>query len=178
LGYGLWMLSRSCGFSLLVVCCVLLAFCCVCRLSFWSRCFGKLLFLAISFMMSHSFYFLSGFDGKECILVMWDLNAAIFCSIGWLERKLIVVSVVVGFLYMSMSSFVCWRLIVKSRKFMDLCSSYVGLRFMLLCNLFMCVLIIRGLIFVLSNMIKMSSTYRTWNVRLLNSKNCFTFVSS
>ena len=50
-----------------------------------------------------------------------------FCSIGWLERKLIVVYVVDGFLFTSTSSLVCLRVIVRSRKAMELCSSYVGL---------------------------------------------------
>jgi len=73
---------------------------------------------------------------------MWNLRAAILCSMGRLEKKLIVVSVVVGFLYMSISSFVCLRNIARSRKSMELCSSYVGLSFMLLCVLFMHVLIV------------------------------------
>ena len=42
-------------------------------------------------------------------------------------------SVVVGFLFMSTSSLVCPRVIVRSRKAMELCSSYVGLSFMLVC---------------------------------------------
>jgi hypothetical protein len=45
--FGLWYVNVVhilCFFSLG---CVWLAFCCVCRLSFWSRCFGKLLFLAM-----------------------------------------------------------------------------------------------------------------------------------
>jgi hypothetical protein len=44
---------------------------------------------------------------------------------------------------------------------MELCSSNVGLSFMLLYTLFMCMLTFCGVIFVLSNMIKMSSTYCT-----------------
>ena len=78
---------------------------------------------------------------------------------GWFERKLIFVSVVVGFLYMSISSFLCWRVIVKSRKSMELCCSYVVLSFMLLCMLLMYLVMVCGLIFVVSNMIRMSSTY-------------------
>jgi len=50
---------------------------------------------------------------------------------GWFERKLIVVSVVVGSLYMSISRFICLRVIVKSRKFIDLWFSCVGLSLML-----------------------------------------------
>jgi len=87
----------------------------------------------------HSFCFLSGSRDRECIRVMWNLNAAIFCSMRWFERKLIVVSVQVGFLYMSTSSFLGLRVIVKSRKSMDLCCSHVGLSLMFLCVLFTCV---------------------------------------
>jgi hypothetical protein len=50
---------------------------------------------------------LSWLKGRECILFKYDLNPAIFCSIGWLEKKLIVVSVVVGFMYMSMLNLLC-----------------------------------------------------------------------
>ena len=60
-----------------------------------------------------------------------------YCSMGWFERKLIVVSVAVGFLYMTFSSFLCWHVIVKSRKCMEFCCSYVVLSFMLLCILLM-----------------------------------------
>jgi len=115
------MLSRffchSCYFFLL------LTLCSICRLSFSSRCCGKLLFLAIDCIISNYVCFLSGLRGKERILVIWNLKAAIFCSMGRLERKLIVVSVVVGFLYMSTSSLACLRVIVRSGKAMGLCSS-------------------------------------------------------
>jgi len=48
--------------------------------------------------MVHYFCFLSGVSGSECtsILVMQNLNAAILCSIEWLEKKLVVVSLLVG----------------------------------------------------------------------------------
>ena len=59
---------------------------------FLIRCFGKL-FFAMTCMVSHSFCFLSWLKGREDILFKYDLNAAFFCSIGWLENKLIVVSV-------------------------------------------------------------------------------------
>jgi len=48
-------------------------------------------------IMVHSFCFLSDVSGSECILVMQYLNAAILCSIGWSEKKLMVVSVLLGF---------------------------------------------------------------------------------
>ena len=43
---------------------------------------------------------------------------------------------------------------------MELCSSYIGLSFMLLCILFRYVLMVCKLIFVVSYMTNMSSTYR------------------
>ena len=61
---------------------LLLTLCSICRLSFSSRCCGKLLFLATDCIISHSVCFLSGLRGKECILAMWNLKAAIFCSMG------------------------------------------------------------------------------------------------
>ena len=75
---------------------------------------------------------------------------------GWFEKKLIVMSVVVGFLYMSTLRFLCSRDIFRSRKSMELCSSYVGLSFILLCSLLMYGLMVCKLIFIVSNMIKMS----------------------
>jgi len=59
---------------------MLLTLCSICRLSFSSRFCGKLLFLAIECIISHSVCFLSGLRGKECILVMWTLKAVFFCS--------------------------------------------------------------------------------------------------
>jgi hypothetical protein len=60
---------------------LLLALCSICRLSFSSRCCGKL-FLATDCIIFHSVHFLSGLRGKECILVTWNLKTAIFCSMG------------------------------------------------------------------------------------------------
>jgi len=74
------MLSRFFLSFLLVF--SLLTFCSICWLSFSSRCCGKLLFLAIDCIISHSVCFLSGLRGRECILIIWNLNAAIFCSMG------------------------------------------------------------------------------------------------
>ena len=71
-------------------------------------------------------------------------------------------SVVVGFLYMSTSSLVCLRVIVRSRKAMELCSSYVGLFHVIVYFVYVCV---DGVLvefnFVVSYMINMSSIYRT-----------------
>jgi ABC-type cobalamin transport system permease subunit len=93
-----------------------------------------MLFLAIVCIISHSFCFFSESNGRQCILEMWNLKAAILCSIGWLEWKLVVVSVVVDFLYMSISRFVWLRVIFKSRKFMELCF-VCGVKFYLVMSL-------------------------------------------
>jgi len=57
--FGLWYVNVVQILLFFSLGCVWVAFCCVCWLSFWSRCFGKLLFLAMSYMVSHSFCFLS-----------------------------------------------------------------------------------------------------------------------
>ena len=68
-----------CFFSL----CAWLALLCIWWFSLWSKCRGKLLFFAIVCIVIHSFCFLSGSRRRECIWVIWNLTAAIFCSIGW-----------------------------------------------------------------------------------------------
>ena len=73
-------MSRFCLLFLLVF--LLLILCNICRLSFSSRCCGKLLFLATDCIISHSVCFLSGLRGKECILVVWNLKAAVFVLWG------------------------------------------------------------------------------------------------
>jgi hypothetical protein len=65
--------------------------------------------------------------------VTWYLKAAVLCSNGWLDWKLIVVSVVVGFLYISISGCRGFQSMFRSRKFMFPFSSCVGLSFLLLC---------------------------------------------
>jgi hypothetical protein len=45
----------------------------------------------------HSFCFLSGVSGSECIRVMQYLYGTVLCSVGWFEKKLVVVSVLMGF---------------------------------------------------------------------------------
>ena len=79
----LWAVEGKCSpdFFIILVS-FLLALCSICRLSFSSRCCGKLLFLATDCIISHSICFLFGLRGKECILVVWNLKAAIFCSMG------------------------------------------------------------------------------------------------
>jgi len=90
-----------------------------------------LLFFATVCIIPHSFCFFSAFSRRQCILEIWNLKAAILCSVGWLEWKLIVVSVVVGFLYMSISRVVWLHVIFKSRKSMELWVLWVGLSFIL-----------------------------------------------
>ena len=81
--FGLWKVNVVQIFFLsFLLVLLLLTLCSICRLCFSSRCYGKFLFLAIDCIISHSVCFLSGLRGKECVLVMWNLNAAIFCSIG------------------------------------------------------------------------------------------------
>ena len=70
--------------------------CCSLEFSFWINVCEKLLVCAMYFFVVHYFYFLSGVSGSECIPVMQNLNAAILCSIEWFEKKLVVVSVLVG----------------------------------------------------------------------------------
>src|SRR5215469_16938424 len=85
---------------------------------------------------------------------------------GWVEKKLIAVSVLVGFLYMSTSRCLCLRVIVRSRKSIDPCCSYVEFCLMLLCILLAYVLMVCGSILVVSYMINISSS------------RCFKLVSS
>ena len=98
---------------------------------------------------------------------MWYLTAAILCSTGWFERKLIKVSVVVGFLHMSILRFVYMCVIFKSRKFMDLWFSCVGLSFMLSCIWLRCVLMACGWIILMMHMINKTSTYRVYSTMIL-----------
>ena len=56
---------------------------------------------------------------------------AILCSIGWFERKLMVVSVVVGLRNMLISKLDCFRITRSSRTLIHPLLSFVGLSFML-----------------------------------------------
>jgi hypothetical protein len=69
--------------------------------------------------------------------VMWRLKAAVLCSKGWLDSKLMVVSIVVGSMYMSISRCRGFQFMFRSRKFMFQFSSCVRLSFMLLYIWFM-----------------------------------------
>ena len=84
-----------------------------CCMSVW----WMLLFFASSFIVANSLCFLWGTTSSECILVMWCLYAAILCSIGWFEKKLIVVSMEVIFRYMSISSLLSFLLLVDQKSY-------------------------------------------------------------
>ena len=110
--------ERGPNFVFLLVVCMWLTLLCIWWLSFWSRRRGKLLFFAMDCIVFHSFPFLSDSRGRECIRVMWHLNAAIFCSMGWSESKLIVVSVQVCFLpricvHLTLFVFTCYCQVYK-----------------------------------------------------------------
>ena len=76
------------------------------------RCRGNLLFLAMVIVFCHSTCLLSAVRGRDIILFIRKRYAAILCSVGWLGVKLIVVSVVVGFLNMSISILRGLRLLI------------------------------------------------------------------
>jgi hypothetical protein len=123
----LWLSLVFCGWSLCSICCF----------NFCNRFCGKLFSVDMCCIILHSFCFFSAVSGRRCILVMWYLKAAVLCSKGLLDWKLIVVSVVVGFLYISILRCGGFRFMLKSGKFMFPFSSCVGLSFMLLCIWFM-----------------------------------------
>jgi hypothetical protein len=95
------------------------------------------------------------------------------CSVGWFEEKLMVVSVVVGFRYMSISRFIAFLIISKSRKLILLLASCVGLSCMSLCIWFMYVMMRSEIVFAVPYIISMSSTYRMYNIMFLLSNNWF-----
>jgi len=101
-------------------------FCCICVFRFVMSFSGKM-FHAMACIVFHSDCCLSVVSGSDCILVMWYQKAAILCSVGWLDRKLIVVSVVVGFRHISISRLIGFRIIKRLRKFIQLLFSCVGL---------------------------------------------------
>jgi hypothetical protein len=61
-----------------------------------------LLLCAICLMLFHSFCHCALLRGSESILFIKNLYAASLCSRGWLERKLMVVSVAVGWFFSSL----------------------------------------------------------------------------
>jgi len=66
-------------------------------------------------------------------------ETAILYSMSWFEKKLMVVSVVVGLQNMSISRLDGFRIISRSRKLIHPLFSYVGLSFMFVGIWFMCV---------------------------------------
>ena len=84
-----------CLFSSLVV--FVCVFCCICAFNFIMSCGGNLLLLGIVSIFCHSIFPLFVVRGSVNILWIRCRYAAILCSVGWLEVKLMVVSVVVGF---------------------------------------------------------------------------------
>ena len=59
---------------------------------------------------------------------------------GWFERKLMVLSAVVGLRIMSISRLGCFRIMSRSRKLIHPLFSYMALRFMSVCIWFIYVL--------------------------------------
>ena len=55
---------------------------------------GSYYFMQLGVLMS--FFFLFGVYGRECILIMWYLEAALLSSMGQFKKKLMVISVVAG----------------------------------------------------------------------------------
>jgi hypothetical protein len=76
--------------------CGWLSFFCILRLNFDRRWMGMLLLHAVSLMLLHSLCCHTSLRGSESILFIKNLQAVSSCSRGWLERNLMVVSVVVG----------------------------------------------------------------------------------
>jgi hypothetical protein len=88
---------------------------------------GKLLLFALYFIVIHSACCLSVVNDSDCNLVTWYWYAAISCSVGWLDRKLMVVLVVVGFQYISIFKLSGFLIIRRSKQFMLPLFSCVGL---------------------------------------------------
>jgi hypothetical protein len=79
-------------------------------------CVGYLLFFAIVLMIFHSVSFLVCVSGNVVMRVIMCLYAAILCSCGWFDVLYTVVSVVVGFRYMSTSMWSVSLISFRSRK--------------------------------------------------------------
>ena len=65
-------------------------------------------------------------NGKESIRVRQCLYVAVLCSTGWFDVWCMVLSVVVGFVYILMSSFCVFLVISRSIKFIVLLISWWG----------------------------------------------------
>jgi len=77
---------------------------------------GKLFLCAMCNMFCHSSWRCSLWMGRMSILLTRNRYAASLCSGGWLGRKFIAVSVVVGLQCMAMSRWDGFLVIVRSRK--------------------------------------------------------------
>jgi hypothetical protein len=84
----------------------------VCFSSLVMICFGYLLLLAMSCILIRSVFLFSKVSGRAVILLIRWRYAAILCSVGWFDMKLIVVSVAVGLRWMSISIWFCVSLVV------------------------------------------------------------------
>ena len=78
------------------------------------RLLGKLFLWAICSMFCHSSWRCSCGMGRVSILLMRNRYAASLCSDGWLERKFMVVSVVVGFIKVHFVG-LCYKIILQCR---------------------------------------------------------------
>ena len=75
--------------------CVWLSFFCILHLNFVRRWMGMLLLRAVCLMLLHSSCHCTSMRGSESILSIKNLYARSLCSRGWLERKMMVLSVTV-----------------------------------------------------------------------------------
>jgi len=91
-------------------------------------------------------------------LVLVGVNAATLCSVGWFEKKLVVVLVVVILQDILISGLDSFQIMNTSRKLIYALFSCLGLSFVSVCILFMYILIRLGSILFVSQIIKMSST--------------------
>jgi hypothetical protein len=76
----------------------------VCKFILRTNVYEKLLALAVYRNMFHSFCSCAGKRGRECVRLSRYLYAVAFCSMGWSERKSIVVYVIECFRYVSIST--------------------------------------------------------------------------
>jgi hypothetical protein len=118
-----------------------------------------LLFCAIDCSNFHPVYCLSFVTGSESILVIWYWYAAVLCSVGWLYKKLMAVSVVVGYLNTSISRLEGFPILRRSRKLMDLLFSCVRLSCRLVYIWFVYFWMVSGFVRFVSYVIRISSTY-------------------
>jgi hypothetical protein len=77
----------------------------ICVFNFAVRGEGNLFLCAMVSIFSHSAFFISVVSGSDISLLIRCRYSAILCSVGWLEVKFIVVSVVVDLRYMLTSIF-------------------------------------------------------------------------